>query len=167
MKKLLLLDADVIFDLHTLGLFEKIAKTYHLHVTRTVFGEAQYFKKDGIKHKIDIKADVSVIDDVALDSLQSVQTEAREAQLGIDPGELESIAFLSTAVDEITFCTCDKSAIKLISYMGLETRSVSVEQTVRNAGHHKRNLYPRHFDKLFQDCIKEGKALRIQFKKLI
>jgi hypothetical protein len=37
MKKLLLLDADVIIDLHALGLFEKIAKTYDVHVTRTVF----------------------------------------------------------------------------------------------------------------------------------
>ena len=166
MKELLLLDADVIFDLHSLGLFEKIAKTYSLHVTRTVFGEAQYFKKDGIKHKINIKTDVTVIDDVTLDSLQSVQMEAREARLGIDPGELESIAFLSTSEDEIAFCTCDKAAIKLISYMGLERRSISVEKAVRNAGYHKRNLYPRHFDKMFQDCIKEGKALRIQFKKL-
>lgn len=86
MKKLLLLDTDVICDLHTLGLFERIARTYNLYVTRTVFREAQYFKKDGIKYKIDIQADVTVIDDVGLDSLASVQTEAKEAQLGVDPG---------------------------------------------------------------------------------
>ncbi len=167
MKKLLLLDADVIFDLHTLGLFEKIARTYRLYVTKTVLGEAKYFKREGIKQKINIRDDVTVINDVALDSLSCVRTEAKEARLGIDPGELESIAYLSTAEEEIRFCTCDKAAIKLISYMGLELRSISVEQAVRSAGHHKKILFPRHLDKTFKECIKEGKALRIQFKKLI
>lgn len=167
MKKLLLLDADVIFDLHTLGLFDKMGKTYSLYVTRTVLGEAKYFKKEGIKQKINIRNEVTVINDVALDSLKCVRTEAKEARLGIDPGELESIAYLSSSEEEIIFCTCDKAAIKLISYMGFESRLISLEHAVKGAGHHKKNLFPRHFDKIFKEHIKEGKALRIQFKKLI
>ena len=55
-----------------------------------------------------------------------VRNEAKEAWLGIDPGELESIAYLSTTEEEVTFCTCDKAAIKLISYMELETKSIVV-----------------------------------------
>jgi len=167
MKRLLLLDADVIIDLHTLGLFERIIKTYDVFVTRTVLGEAQYFKKEGRREGVNISDRVTVIDDVELDSLEKVQNEAKEARLGIDPGELESIAYLSTAEEEVMFCTCDKAAIKLISYMVLETKSISLEKAVRGAGHQTKNLYPRHFEKMFKECIEDGKARRIQFKKLI
>ena len=166
MKKLLLLDADVIIDLHTLGLFEKITKKYDIWVTRTVLGEAQYFKKEGKRERIDISNKVTVIDNVELDSLKKVQNEAKETRLGIDPGELESVAYMSNTEEEITFCTCDKAAIRLITYMGLESKSMSVEKAVKDAGHHKKNLYPRHFEKMFKDCIKDGETLRIQFKKL-
>ena len=68
MKKLLLLDANVIIDLHALGLFEKIAKTYDVHVTRTVFRESISFKKEGRRQKIDISDKVTVIDNVSVDS---------------------------------------------------------------------------------------------------
>ena len=166
MKKLLLLDADVIMDLHTLGLFEKITKTYEVSVARTVVDEIQYFKRGGKKHKIDISDSVTIIDNVDIESLKKVQVEAKEAQLGIDPGELESIAYLSTAEEKVTFCTCDKAAIKLISYMGFETKSISVEKAVKKAGYYKKNLYPRHFEKMYKECIENGKARRVQFKKL-
>jgi hypothetical protein len=92
MKKLLLLDADVIMDLHTLGLFEKFIKTYEVSVTRTVLGETKYFKKDGQRGRIDISNKVTVIGNVELNSLKKVQNEAKKARLGIDPGELESVA---------------------------------------------------------------------------
>lgn len=167
MKKLLLLDAVVIIDLHTLDLFERIAQHYDVWVTKTVLGEAQYFKKEGKRERIDIRNTVTVIDDVILDSLKQVQHEAKEARLGIDPGELESIAYMSSTGEEITFCTCDKAAIKLISYIGLESKSMSVENAVRSTGYHEKHLYPRHFEKVFKQCIKDGEILRIQFKKLI
>ena len=165
MKKLLLLDADVIMDLHTLDLFDRIIKTYDVHVTRTVLGEARYFKKEGRREKISIADKVTVVD-VEPESLNRVRIEAREAQLGIDPGELESIAYLNTTEEDLLFSTCDKAAITLFSYMELETKSISVEKAVRGAGHHTKNLYPRHYEKMFQKCIGKGKALRIQFKTL-
>jgi len=69
MKKLLLLDADVIMDLHTLGLFEKFIKAYEMSVTRTVLGETKYFKKDGQGQEIYISDAVTIIDNVDIDSL--------------------------------------------------------------------------------------------------
>jgi len=44
MKKLLLLDADVVIDLHTLGLFDRIVTGYQILVTKTLLSEASYFK---------------------------------------------------------------------------------------------------------------------------
>jgi len=92
MRKLLLLDADAVIDLHSLNLFEKINKAYDVCLTRTVFEEARYYKKDGARIKIDIEA-AAIIEDVDLESLRKVQWEARESRLGIDPGESTSIAY--------------------------------------------------------------------------
>ena len=165
MRKLLLLDADVIIDLHTLGLFGRITKTYDICLTREVFEEAKYYKKDGTKIEIDLK-DVTIIDNVDLESLRRVQREAKEAMLGIDPGESTSIAYL-IQTEGITFCTCDQAAIKLISYMELEQKATSLEKGLRNAGYNEKKLYPRHLEKTFKAAVNEGKALRIQFKKLV
>ena len=165
MRKLLLLDADVVIDLHGLGLFGKIRKAYDICLTRNVFEEARYYKKSGTKIGIDIKA-VTIIDDVDLESLRKVKREAKKARLGIDPGESTSIAYLIQA-EEITFCSCDKAAIKLISYMGLEQKSISLEKALRSAGYHGKKLYPRHLEKTFKSAVNEGKTLRIQFKKLM
>ena len=164
MRKLLLLDADVIIDLHTLGLFGKIRKAYDICLTRAVFEEAIYYKKGGKKIDINIK-NATIIDDVDLESLRKVQRVAKEARLGIDPGESTSIAYLIQTDEQITFCSCDKAAIKLISYMELEQQSISLEKVLRNAGYHEKDLYPRHLEKTFKVAVKEGKTLRIQFKK--
>jgi len=163
---LLLLDADIIIDLHTLGLFGKISRAYDICLTRDVFGEARYYKKDGTKIDIDIK-NVVIIKNVDLESLKKVQREAKEARLVIDPGETTSIAYLIQTEEEITFCSCDQAAIKLISYMGLEQKSISLEKALKTTGYHEKKLYPRHLEKTFKAAVKEGKILRIQFKKLV
>ncbi len=165
MKKLLLLDADVIIDLHTLGLFDRIIKGYEIHVTKTVLDEADYFKSGGTRTKIAIRDRVTIIENVAVEHLQTVQNEAKEARLGIDPGELEAIACLIQEDAGLIFCTCDQAAIKLLAFMNLEERVVSIEKTIRATGYHKKNLYPRHWEKTFTECIREGKALRIQRKR--
>jgi hypothetical protein len=165
MRRLLLLDADVVIDLYSLGLFRKICKIYDVCLTRTVFEEARYYKKDGEKIEIIIKG-AAIIEDIDLVILGKVQREAKEARLGIDPGEATSLAYLIYTEEEITFCTCDLAAIKLISYMELEEKSISLEKALRNIGYYKKNLYPRHLEKTFNAAVKEGKALRIQFKSL-
>jgi len=166
MRRSLLLDADVVIDLHTLGLFGKISRAYDICLTRTVFEEARYYKNDGAKIDIDLK-DVTIINNVDLESLREVQREAKEARLGIDPGESTSIAYLIQTDEEIIFCSCDQAAIRLISYMELEQKAISLEKALRSAGYHSKNLYPRHFEKTFKAAVKEGKTLRIQFKKLV
>lgn len=165
MKKLLLLDADVVIDLHTLGVFDRISKGFAIHITKTVLEEVQYFKSGGKKTRIHIDDCVTVIEDVALSNLQTVREEAKEARLGIDPGELESIACLTQEEENLIFCTCDQAAIKLLSFMNLDGRSISLEKALRSTGYQRRNLYPRHLEKTFSEYIREGKALRIMYKR--
>ena len=166
MKRLLLLDADVVIDLHTLGVFERISKGFEIYITKTVLHEVQYYKSSGKKIRINICDRVTVIENVSLEYLQVVQREAKEARLGIDPGELESIACLMQEGEGLIFCTCDKAAIKLLAFMNLERSSISLEKALRATGYQKKNLYPRHWDKTFIEGIRDGKALRVLFKRL-
>jgi len=167
MKRLLLLDADVVIDLHSLGLFEKICRAYDVYVTQEVYEEATYFKKGGSKKTINIADKVVVIKNVDLEDLGKVEKEAKEARLVIDPGESTSIAYINQTEERMTFCSCDKAAIKLISYMELEQKSISLEKALRSAGYHGKKFYPRHLEKTFKAAVNEGKTLRIQFKKLV
>lgn len=167
MRKLLLLDANVIIDMHTLELFDRICSTYEVYVTPEVLEESDRYPKDGRYHRISIKNKVKIISDTNVQDIDMVRQQANEAGLSIEEGETTSIAYLSESTDEdIFFCTCDKAAIRLVSFMNLEEKSISVEKALRNVGYHQRNLYPRHFEKVFQECIKEGKTLRILHKKL-
>jgi len=165
MKKLLLLDADVIIDLHTLGVFDRISKGFEIFITRTVLEEARYFKSSGMRIRMQISDRVTVIEDVTVAHLQAVQQNSKAAGLSIDPGEAESIACLMQEEQDLIFCTCDQAAIKLLAFMNLEGRSISFEKALRSTGYQKKNLYPRHWDKTFSECIREGKTLRILRKR--
>jgi len=66
-------------------LFEKINKAYDICLTRNIFEEARYYKKNGVRRDIDIE-DVTIIENIDLESLRKVQREAKEAMLAIDPG---------------------------------------------------------------------------------
>ena len=99
MKRLLLLDADVVIDLHSLSLFEKICRAYDVYVTQEVYEEATYFKKGGFKNPINIADKIIIIKDVDLESLRKVQREVKEARLGIDPGESTSISSVKNYIN--------------------------------------------------------------------
>jgi len=165
MKKLLLLDADVVIDLHTLELFDKICGAYDVKVTKQVFDEVKYYPKNGIKRPINISNEVQVINDIDVDFLKMIQREEREARLTIQLGEKTSIAYLLQAKEDITLCLVDKAAIKIVSYMDLNNKTVSLEKALRKAGHHTK-LFPRHLETSFRKCIEEGKVLRLQNKLL-
>jgi len=51
--------------------------------------------------------------------------------------------------------------------MELERKSISLEKALRSAGYHGKRLYVRHLEKTFKAYVKEGKTLKIQFKRLV
>ena len=166
MTKLLLLDADVLIDLHSLELFEKVCRNYEVCITKSVYDEAKYYKKDGSQYAIQLPAEIEIIEKINIESLMEVQKHAKDVTLQIDPGEAASIAYLLEADKEIKFCTCDKAAITLISFMDLDSKCVSLESALKNAGI-KKNLLPRHLEDNFKRCVKKGKEFRIYKLNLV
>jgi hypothetical protein len=163
MRKLVLLDANVIIDLHSLDLFEKVSRAYEIKVVREVFKEAKFYPKRNRKVPIKMKTLVSIIEDVDLSTLHEVYEQAKEARLAIDAGEAISIAYVFQGLEDITFCACDRAAVTLLSYMGLEGKSMSVEKILNDIGQRPR-LFPRHLDSEFKRWIRDGKVLRIHEK---
>jgi len=53
---LLLLDADVVIDLHTLGVFDRIGRGFEIHITKTVLNEARYYKSSGRRVRINTRS---------------------------------------------------------------------------------------------------------------
>lgn len=160
MTKLLLLDADVLIDLHSLDLFDKVCRNYEVCITKSVLDEARYYRKDGIQYAIQLSSKIEIIEVINIDSLREIERQAKNVMLQIDPGEASSIAYLMETEKEIKFCTCDKAAITLISYMDLDAKSLSLESALKTVGI-KKELYPRHLDDTFKRCVQKGKEFRI------
>jgi len=160
MTKLLLLDADVLIDLHALDLFEKVCRNYEVCITKSVFSEARYYKKVGRRYAIKLPNEIEIIEDINIEALIEVERLAKSAMLQIDPGEAASIAYLMEAAKNIKFCTCDKAAITLISYMDLDTKCISLELALNDVGI-RQKLLPRHLESNFKKCVNQGKEFRI------
>ena len=160
MKKLLLLDADIIMDLHTLDLFEKVRNVYDIYITKTVLDEAKYFKKDGERFEINLTNEVNIIEDINIENLNRVHENAKDAMLQMDLGEATSIAYLIETDEDIKFCTCDKAAITLVSFMNLDEKCISLENAFLEVGQN-RTLYPRHWDSYLKESVSKGKELRL------
>jgi hypothetical protein len=162
MKKLLLLDADVIIDLHTLDIFSDLAKSYELMATDVVVCEAKYYKRDGQNYPVDISEVVTIVEDIDIDTIRLVIEEKKLARLTVDDGEASSIAYIIQTHD-VLFCTCDRAAISLCAFMDLENRAISLEGAFSKAGK-KKMLLRRHSNKSFKESIKNGLALKVIHK---
>lgn len=55
--KLWLLDADVIIDLLSLGIFDSLVERHDIYVATIVIDEVKSYKKDGVKQDIDFRAE--------------------------------------------------------------------------------------------------------------
>ncbi len=136
-SKLVILDANVIIDMHRNGIWNKIISLYEIYVPATVAEEeAVYFlSKDGqqrqeIKINKDIEeSKIKVLEASVNDSLELKKKVKEDYYNSIDPGELEAIALLhSGEYDDFKFCTGDKAAIRALTMFDLTFQGISLEE---------------------------------------
>ncbi|MFC2141344.1 hypothetical protein ACFLR7_00235 [Acidobacteriota bacterium] len=164
--RIVLLDADVIIDLHRLELWEHIVKRNEIIIPSSVLRREVYYFKDelGNKHRIDLLQDVgktirevSVKADEIHDFKQKFERFIKEE---LDLGETEALKILSDREDCL-FCTCDKAAIKAIAIMGKREQGISFENLVTSSGFTKK-LEKKHMEIKFKQLLDEGSLLRVQ-----
>jgi hypothetical protein len=137
--KLWLLDADVIIDLLSLDVFDRLANSHEIFAASTVIDEVRFFKRSDGKHSVDLQQ--QYVSNGRVKELSASPDEIKEVLTklpainheNIDPGELESLAILSREEDLI-FCSCDAAAIRALPFLDLSDRGISVESLLKSSG---------------------------------
>lgn len=161
----LLLDANVIIDLHTLGFWNGFVTQNKVSIASTVFRvEAlYYYDKSGNKTSIDIMAQVQngSITELSADVKDQAGIIAKfnkQYDPELDAGELESIAIIVNSKDkDLKFCTCDGAAIRAVSMLQLDDRAVSLEAAIKQSGMKVKDVEYEHSEKRFKKILTEGK----------
>ncbi|MFH0771075.1 MAG: hypothetical protein V1933_00425 [Candidatus Omnitrophota bacterium] len=168
MGRLLLLDADVVIELHKLGYWKGITGRYKIHIASTVLKEVTHYLDDsGKKTPIDLSGDINSgkvkEESASLQEIQILLQRIPRDKIDLDAGELESVTIISShSADELKICVIDKAAIKALSFLDLRDRAFSFEEVLINCGIWKKGdriSDPRFTKKRFESWAAEGDVL--------
>lgn len=168
--KLWLLDADVIIDLLSMDVFDRLTSSHEIFAASTVIDEVHFFKRSAEKHSVDLRA--QYVSGNRIKELSASSDEIKEvlARLpvinheSIDPGELESLAILAREEDLI-FCSCDAAAIRALPFLDLSDRGISVENLLKTSGLQRSDLKDRHTEQYFKNNLAAGQESKIYLFK--
>jgi len=164
---LLLLDADVIIDLHSLGHWDRITKIHQVYVPSIILHKEIYYYQDsaGNRHPISLENEVgNSIHEIACDPAEIFGFSEKfdsAFQTEIHVGEKEALILLSKN-ERLKFCTCDKSAIKALALLDLAQRGISFEKLLKTSGFSTKKLEHRQSEIYFKRWLKEGSIMKIQ-----
>ena len=163
---LVLLDADVIIDLHKFGLWEQATKKNTVYIASTIIHYEAYYYTDeaGQKQYFDLIEQIGkTIQEVSAtpDEIAQLKSKFSPAYLTLDEGESESLAILLKEPD-ITFCTCDKAAIIALALLDMQNRVISLEAMLKQSGLTSNKLEPKNSEELFKIHLKKANQMKIQ-----
>ncbi|MBI4712473.1 MAG: hypothetical protein HY762_04105 [Planctomycetes bacterium] len=162
---LLLLDADVIIDLHRFDLWDKICANNNVYVASTIINEVKGFDDDsGRWQNIDLISQVgNTIQtiDSTLQEIHQIESKFNKAYLEIHKGESESLAIL-LKTPNMVFCTCDNAAVQALVLLDISNRGISVETMLKQSGISFSHLESKHTEKRFKIYIQQGQQKKIQ-----
>ena len=138
--RLLLLDANVVLELHRLNLWSGVVARCEVLLARTVLGEAKYYDRDdGTQERIDLSQDLDAghvrIIDVPLSTVTAFQGRFRPTFLDrLDPGELESLAHLVEVDQRCSISSADKIVWRALGALKLGEQGISLEEILCKIG---------------------------------
>jgi hypothetical protein len=143
MRKLqfLLLDAGPIIKLFELGLWEKFIERCDVVITRTVVEEAVHTGQCDCLSYIDFPFEeaeeqgrIKIVDM----TLSAIQSFLRDSTIGvkyaIDPGEAETLAFLSYSSENFVLCTADGPVFSALGFLDKAESGISLEELLQKFG---------------------------------
>jgi hypothetical protein len=162
----LLLDADVIIDLHKYGLWKQITKQHKVFIPSIVLHQEVYFYEDekGIRQTIDLLSQsgktFTEISADASDLIKFIDQFDAVFQFEVHEGEKEALLLLQEN-EELIICTCDGAAIKALALLDLAAQGISFQELLEKTGM-KKNISYKHSQKRFKKLLEEGTIMRIQ-----
>lgn len=163
---IVLLDADVIIDLHRLGIWEQIVKRNQVKISSIILRQEVYFYEDeqGKRHNIDLLKDAGIkFQELSIEVTimrDFIKQFDRNIQEELHPGELEALSIIQDDKG-LCFCTSDKMAIKALALIGSSSQGISFEQLLKSSGIAKKIEY-KHTIEYFKKSLGEGSIMRIQ-----
>lgn len=163
---ILLLDADVIIDLHRLGIWEQIIKGNQVKISSIILRDEAYFYEDehGKRHNFDLLKDAGIkFQEASIEAVAMrvfIEQFDRNIQEELHPGELEALSIIQND-KSLHFCTSDKMAIKVIAIIGSSSQGISFEELLKTSGITKKLEY-KHTNEYFKKYLREGSIIRIQ-----
>lgn len=165
---LLLLDADVVIELHCLGIWDQVVERCDVHVARSIANdEALYFKDEqGGDCRIDLSSfegerKITVFD-VAIAELERIKGQFDPTYLErFHSGETESFVCLLNSAETCLICSGDKIVYKVLGNLNRGEQGISVEELLQGIGLGctTRHQFTRQYR---QHSTKKGGQERIQ-----
>jgi len=161
---LVLVDANIIIELHRLGIWAHILERCQVYTTSSIAGnEAKYFKRRRSERiEISLQANIAggslSILEASLEDLVKLEDifEAGFLQT-LHDGEREALALIAADKHEgCSFCTSDGPAIKALAMMRKEAYGMSLESLLKEKG------FSSKIDSISPWCTKETYNLRIR-----
>jgi hypothetical protein len=163
---IVLLDADVIIDLHRFNVWNQIISKNKIYISSIILRQEVYYYEDyyGVKHNIELLKDVgtkfSELSASVEDLKEFLKQFDRVFEEELHSGEKEALKILQDNKNML-FCTCDKAAIKAIALIGKREQGISFERLLKSSGINKKIEF-KHTEKLFKKYLDEGSIMRIQ-----
>jgi hypothetical protein len=139
--KCLLLDANVVIKLFSLGLCDALVKQCEIHLSEIVVTESNFFEdSEGNRHDIDLAAhirhgQIQIFSHKSSDlnkfrnSFDSIYLEK------LDPGETESLVhLLSNEGEEFYLCSGDAIVFRVLGNLKITKKGVSLEEILDQFG---------------------------------
>ncbi|GBE38792.1 hypothetical protein BMS3Bbin08_01404 [bacterium BMS3Bbin08] len=165
--KLWLLDADVIIDLLSAGIFDDLVERHEVYTATIVIGEVKSFYSSGEKKLINFRT--LYVDNGKVKELTANAGEINDILLKIPSlwrgalhaGELESLAILSREEDLI-FCSCDALPIRTLPFLDASEKGISIEKLIKISGLKRIELEAKHTEEYFQNNLSIGKVRMVE-----
>lgn len=168
--KCVLLDANVVIEAHSIGVWQKLLDRCQIMIPSIVVrDEALFYSREtnGIHEDIylpKLVQDGKIIELTATaEDLHSLYgTFDRVFVEGIDPGEAEALALLkSRKAAEACFCTGDALAIRALAMLGMSEVGISLETLLKRLGLQRKLQHFWFTEEFFQENLKRGSIKRV------
>lgn len=139
--KLLLLDANVVIELFEQGIWDEVVEKCEIYLSRTVAEKEALFWEDhrGRRHTINMQpyeeSGRVEIFDLSFQKLKSYRESFGSVYFKkLDPGENESLAFLSDHKDVAKICSADKIVYRVLGNLHMREKGISLEEILDSIG---------------------------------
>jgi len=174
MKSLLLLDADIVIDLHKVGLWKAVTSQYKVHLPSTIIGEIKYYPRGNERVPIDLTPDFSsgAVVEVSVDPIDQKKVYDLLVSKKVDAvhdGEREALSFIYFHNDEpFRIALKDHVAISAAVVLSVIEKAMSVEAMLKDIGVALPKTSPLLYElseKRFAKYRAEGAFLSIEAEK--